>query len=95
VTWEVVRSDLPDPTKKATLLAFDEILGLRLGEWRPTVTAVPDHVQALAAQREQARRERRWQDADALREQIREAGYEIEDTAEGSRLRPRAGSAPG
>jgi cysteinyl-tRNA synthetase len=95
VTWELVRSDLPDPTKKATLLAFDKVLGLRLGEWQPTVTTVPDEVQALAAQRQQARKEKRWQDADALREQIREAGYEIEDTAEGSRLRPRAGSAPG
>jgi cysteinyl-tRNA synthetase len=95
VTWELVRSDLPDPTKKATLLAFDEVLGLELGEWQPTTTAVPDEVQTLAMQREQARKEKRWQDADALRDQIREAGYEIEDTVEGPRLRPRAGSVSG
>jgi len=54
---------------------------------------VPEEVKTLAEQREQARAEKRWQDADALREQIREAGYEIEDTAEGPRLRPRAGTA--
>ncbi|MGD9317539.1 MAG: cysteine--tRNA ligase [Anaerolineae bacterium] len=93
VTWELVRSDLPDPTKKATLLAFDRIFGLGLAEWQPSVSAVPDEVKALAEQRQQARKEKRWQDADALRERIREAGYEIEDTAEGPRILPRTGTA--
>jgi cysteinyl-tRNA synthetase len=37
--------------------------------------------------REEARADRRWEDADALRAQIREAGYEIEDTRYGPRLR--------
>jgi cysteinyl-tRNA synthetase len=32
VTWELVKSDLPAPTKKATLLEFDRVLGLRLAE---------------------------------------------------------------
>jgi cysteinyl-tRNA synthetase len=93
VTWELVRCDLPDTTKKATLLTFDRVLGLRLAEWQPPAAAIPDEVQALAEQRQQARKEKRWQDADALREQIREAGYEIEDTAEGPRLRPHTGAA--
>ena len=30
LTWEVVKSDLPDAVKKATVLAFDKVLGLNL-----------------------------------------------------------------
>ena len=35
----------------------------------------------------EARAERRWQEADALRDQIVAAGYEIEDTDEGPRIK--------
>jgi cysteinyl-tRNA synthetase len=88
VTWDLVKSDLPDPAKKATLLEFDRVLGLRLDEWQPAEAAVPKEIQDLAEQRQQARQEKRWAEADALREEIRAAGYEIEDTPEGPRLRP-------
>jgi cysteinyl-tRNA synthetase len=87
VTWDLLRSDLAPSTKKATLLAFDRILGLRLDEWQPATAAVPDEIMALVAQRQQARQEKRWQDADALRDQIRAAGYEVEDTPQGPRVR--------
>ncbi|HSR32728.1 MAG TPA: cysteine--tRNA ligase, partial [Anaerolineae bacterium] len=89
VTWDLVRSDLPPSTKKATLLEFDSVLGLRLAEWKPAEVDVPEEVTALADQRQQARLEKRWQNADALRDQIRAAGYEVEDTPQGPRLRPR------
>ena len=89
VTWDLVRSDLPPSTKKATLLEFDRILGLRLDGWQPVTAAVPDEIVALVAQRQQARQEKRWQDADALRHQIRAAGYEVEDTLRGPRVRRR------
>jgi cysteinyl-tRNA synthetase len=89
VTWDLVRSDLPPSSKKATLLEFDRVFGLRLAGWQPAEVVVPEEVMALADQRQQARQEKRWQDADALRDQIRAAGYEIEDTPQGPRLRPR------
>ena len=87
LTWDLVKSDLPAPAKKATLLEFDRVLGLRLEEWQPAEAAVPDKILALAEQRQQARQEKRWAQADALREEIRAAGYEIDDTPEGPRLR--------
>jgi cysteinyl-tRNA synthetase len=89
LTWELVKSDLPPSTKKATLLQFDHVLGLRLAEWRPAEAVVPDAITALVRQRQQARAERRWQDADAIRERVQAAGYDIEDTAQGPRLRSR------
>ena len=92
VAWELVRSDRPASTKKATLLLFDRVLGLRLAEWQPAVEAIPDDILRLADQRQQARAARRWQDADALREQVAAAGYEIEDTPGGPRVRARVRS---
>jgi cysteinyl-tRNA synthetase len=38
-------------------------------------------------QRQQARAAKRWQDADALRKQVKAAGYAIDDTPEGPRVR--------
>ena len=89
VTWELVKSDLPAPTKKATLLHFDKVLGLRLAEWQPVDEVVPDEIAALVQEREKARAAKQWKDADALRDKISAAGYEIEDTPEGPRVRAR------
>ena len=89
LTWELVKSDLPGPAKKATLLEFDQILGLDLATWQPTAEAVPEEIMALVRRREQARQERCWKDADTLREQVRTLGYEIEDTVRGPQTRSR------
>jgi cysteinyl-tRNA synthetase len=89
VAWDLLRSELPAPAKKATLLCFDEILGLNLGEWQPAETVVPAEIQELLEQRQTARKEKRFQDADAIRGQITQAGYEIEDTPQGPRVKPK------
>jgi cysteinyl-tRNA synthetase len=87
VVWELVKDDLPRATKKATLLQFDRVLGLRLAEWQPEEEVVPDEILALVDERQKARTEKRWKDADALREQMRRAGYEIEDTPKGPKIK--------
>jgi cysteinyl-tRNA synthetase len=94
LTWELVRSDLPAPAKKATLLEFDRVLGLRLSEWQPPDLIIPDDIATLVQRREQLRSERRWQEADALRDQIAGAGYEVEDTSQGPRVRPQPRTGP-
>ncbi len=87
LVWELVKSDLSSSTKKATLLEFDRVLGLRLMEWKPATVVIPGEIKALVEQRQQARKEKRWQDADMLREKMRALGYEIEDTPQGVRVR--------
>jgi cysteinyl-tRNA synthetase len=87
LTWELVKSDLPASTKKATILEFDRVLGLRLAEWEPPKEEeIPAEILELAEKRQLARTEKRWTDADALRDEITAAGYMIEDTAEGPRI---------
>jgi len=63
------------------------VLGLQLAEWQPAEAVVPDEIMVLVQQRRQARAEKRWKDADALREQVQVAGYEIDDTPQGPRVR--------
>ena len=86
--WELVADDLPDPAKKATLLHFDQVMGLGLATWTPQEEAIPDAIHVLAAQRQQARDAKDWATADALRDEIAAAGYEIEDTPQGPNIRP-------
>ncbi len=89
LTWELVKSALPASTKKATLVEFDRVLGLQLGAWQAVEAVVPAAIAELVQQRQQARAEKRWQDADALRTQIIAAGFDIDDTPQGPRLRRR------
>lgn len=87
VTWDLVRSDVPAATRKATLLQFDRVLGLRLAEWQLSAVDAPQEIWHLMQEREEARSEKRWQEADALRERVRVAGYDIDDTPQGPQLR--------
>ncbi len=89
VVWELARSALPDSSKKATILEFDRILGLNLGRWKPEEEVIPEAILMLAQQRQNLRKEKRWAEADALRDEIIQAGFDIEDTPQGSRVRIR------
>ncbi len=89
VTWETLRGDRTPAAKRATLLAFDAVLGLRLAEWTPTQEAAPEAVTALAEARLAARRAKNWVDADRLRAELHAAGWEMEDRADGYALKPK------
>jgi cysteinyl-tRNA synthetase len=68
---------------KALMQRFDTVLGL----FATDEEAVDSAVEALLQARQEARKQREFARADALREQIRERGYTIEDTPQGSRLK--------
>jgi cysteinyl-tRNA synthetase len=90
VTWDLVKSNLPPAVKKATILEMDHILGLRLGEWQPSEDEVPSEILTLVEQRTIARNEKRWGDADKIRDVVISKGYEIEDTAQGPKVRKKS-----
>lgn len=69
---------------------FDRVLGLDLVERaRPVTVEVPSEIEALLAEREQARKSRDWATADRIRDEIAAAGYIIEDTPEGPRVKAK------
>lgn len=73
----------------AEILAVLEKFNLVLGVLRfdKEEEAIPTDVQAAFENRLLARKEKRWQDADSLRDFIQNAGYIIEDTPKGARLK--------
>jgi cysteinyl-tRNA synthetase len=80
LAWEVARGTLPAATKKATILAFDDVLGLGLATWAPEEAAIPAAVLALVKARDEARMAQRWAEADRLRADVEALGYELQDT---------------
>jgi len=62
-------------------------MGLRLAEWQPEEAVIPREIMALVEEREKARSAKQWKDADELRERVRQAGYEIEDTPKGPKIK--------
>ena len=89
VAWETLRGQLPAATKRATLLRFDEVLGLGLAGWRPPAIEAPAEVRALADARAAARKARDFAEADRLRAVLAEAGWEMEDGPQGYSLKRR------
>lgn len=88
VAWELLKGDLPDAVKKATMARFDAALGLDLLAWQPAQLKVPQPVQAWMAERAIARAQRQWAEADRLRALARASGYDIDDTPQGQQARP-------
>ena len=69
------------------VLDLDRILGLNL---KKAVRArIPKEIAKLLEEREKLRREKRYAEADAIREKIRAMGYEVEDTPSGPKVRKR------
>jgi cysteinyl-tRNA synthetase len=86
VLWELVRSNLADDVKKATLLRCDEILGLDIANWVMDQVNVPDEVEELVKAREAARTSKDWAQSDELRDAVNKLGYAIEDTSDGAKI---------
>jgi len=84
--WEILRSEAIPAVKKATVLEMDQVLGLRLDSVKPFM--IPEKIRQLAEMRERARQEKDFKTADELREEIKNLGYEIEDTREGYQILP-------
>ncbi len=89
LAWETLRGDLPAGVRRASLLRFDRVFGLRLAAWTPRQEVVPPEIEALAEQRLAARKARQWSESDRLRALIQAQGWDIEDGAAGYALKRR------
>mgnify|MGYP005838579913 CR=1 FL=1 len=81
-------NNLKDEEKAALAARFDTVLGLETATYQPQEADVPPNVAEMVTAREAARQNRDFAKADALRDEITAAGYSIEDTQEGTKVRP-------
>ncbi len=91
LAWQVLRDKALLPTEKYSLLLdFDQVLGLKLAETgSPPVLAAPVEVEKLVEQREQLRKQKKWQEADQVRKRVEKLGWQVEDTAKGPKIKPK------
>ena len=79
LVWEVLDSDMEPASKKATLRYFDQIFGIELD--KVAETSIPDEVLRLASQRLTLKQQGNYTQADEVRQQVKEMGYQINDLA--------------
>ncbi len=91
--YDVLKASVNDATKRALIARFDEVLGLDLlghaaalreQEAAPAQSGEGDaEIEALIAQRTQAKADKNWAEADRIREELKTQGIELIDTKEG------------
>ncbi|PJE59795.1 MAG: cysteine--tRNA ligase [Candidatus Portnoybacteria bacterium CG10_big_fil_rev_8_21_14_0_10_44_7] len=82
---EILGRSLEPETKKGLIFEFDRVLGLGLGQVKEI--NIPTAITRLAEQRQQAREQKNWSQADKLRKEIKRQGYLIEDTRDGFKIK--------
>jgi cysteinyl-tRNA synthetase len=88
VVWEVVEDPkLWKEDKLATILKFDEVLGLKLDE--PVEFKVSNKVEKLVLERDAARKAKDWKKSDELRAKIEKEGFIVKDTPKGTEIQPK------
>lgn len=88
--WELTKNDEIEPAAKlASLFKFDQILGLKLKETWEQSHQIPAQVTKLMEEREKARQSRDFDTSDKLRLEIEQAGFALEDTVDGVKLKKK------
>lgn len=85
IVQELLKSDLTNEDKLATVLDFDKVLGLNLHK-AIGQSELPANVAELAEARKQARIDKKFAESDKLRIEIEKLGYVVEDTKDGQRV---------
>jgi len=83
---EMLKDNLKDCEKYHLALEFDKVFGLNLKEIREEKISATKDVQKLLDEREKARKVKDFKKSDELREQIKNKGFNVLDTAEGQKL---------
>lgn len=77
--WAMLKSNIPSSDKYDLAMTFDEVLGLKLGEFEEK--KVPDSVRKLIKEREDLRAQGKFEEADKIRDKIVKMGYTVSDEA--------------
>jgi cysteinyl-tRNA synthetase len=88
---ETVTSGIRPDEKYGLLSSWDAVLGLDLERLAREGYEIPAEVEALVAERDEARARRDFARSDEIRTRLTEMGWEVMDTADGTTVRPLAG----
>ena len=93
LVWEAIKDeDLDPPEVWGVITAAEPVLGLGLmNPPSPTAAVIPEEIQALARERDAARKEKDFARSDELRIHIEQRGYRVEDGENGTVVTRRPG----
>ena len=84
VVWDVIKNPVKSKKFAKLLLKFDEVLGLQLD--KEEILEIPDEIQKIIEERNDARKNKEWAKSDELRDLLKEKGYIVKDTANGTEV---------
>jgi cysteinyl-tRNA synthetase len=85
VMQDLLKSNLINKDKLATILDFDKVFGLKF-ERTLFKEEVPEEIRRLIEKREELRKEKKWQEADEIRRKINKKGWTVEDALGGTKI---------
>lgn len=84
LTWEMIEDkNLSKGERYALFSDFNEVLGLKIKK----PTKIPKEILELAEKRKKLRNQKKWKEADKIREKIEVQGYRVEDTRTGPKVK--------
>ncbi|MGM5483376.1 MAG: cysteine--tRNA ligase [Nanobdellota archaeon] len=87
---EVIKSNLDNPEKYVLIEDFDRIFGLGLSSLKSSSQKISqdeyDEIKPLLDKREEARKNKDFETADKIRDDLKTRGYSIKDTSEGQEV---------
>jgi cysteinyl-tRNA synthetase len=87
VMWEMLGSqDLRDDVKAATLFKMDKVLGLNIEKNAKRIAKIPANILKMVEEREKLRRQKKFTQADHMRNRIEKMGYTLEDQDDGPKI---------
>ncbi len=85
VVWDVVKNPNKSRQLADLLLDFDRVLGVDIQKENDQKNLeIPDEINELLEKRKQARENKDWSLSDKIRDELREKGYIVKDTKEGT-----------
>lgn len=87
--WEMLKSKNEPRDKAHALVVMDDILGLKIFENAHKLVQVPDHIMQMVREREDLRRQRKFTQADHMRNKIEKLGYVLKDEGKSTKVTRR------
>lgn len=88
LAWTIISDqNISDADKKATLIRFDQVFGFNFNNLpKDKPEEIPKEIKVLAELRENARKDKDWAKADALRKEINERGFDVMDSGDNFKI---------
>ena len=84
IVWDIVKKPQKSQKYAALLLDFDKVLGFNLNSYEKPEMSLPDEIQKLVEERNEARANKNWAESDRIRDILIEKGYTVRDSKDGT-----------